>query len=78
MAAKKITYTATAPDGREYTRTSAKVIYTHARAIRSPFSGGWQVISWHKSQENAEAAPFAMAKWKTYPCVIVAVTSDAE
>lgn len=77
--ATKTTYIATAPDGTESTRTSART-YTHAVLVfNKSYKESvetWGAISFHGSEELAAKT---IAAWRargwTYPMVVVPVVA---
>ena len=72
MAAKKTTYVATAPDGTEMTRTSART-YTHAvLAYGTSWNNPephWGYISFNGSEELSQKEA---AKWEKHNLQVIA------
>ncbi|AYB70639.1 hypothetical protein SEA_SERENDIPITOUS_98 [Mycobacterium phage Serendipitous] len=54
--AAKIEFTAIAPNGESFTRTSGTMPYTHVLMTGSAEGEGWGPYSWHKSHAAAEKA----------------------
>ncbi|AER49010.1 hypothetical protein SEA_DONNY_97 [Mycobacterium phage Donny] len=54
--AAKIEFTATAPNGETFTRTSGTMPYTHVLMTGGSEGDGWGPYSWHKSYAAAEKA----------------------
>lgn len=67
------TFTATAPGGETYARSSKTRTYTHARWLQFPGEETPVIISWHQSAEAAAKSPFQVPTWKTLPHGIVEV-----
>lgn len=72
--AASITFTATAPTGETFTRTSPSMPYTHVMMTRGPGQlmgqkepGNWGPYSWHKSAAAAHKAANSshMQQWET-------------
>ncbi|KZS75907.1 hypothetical protein A4G26_22225 [Mycobacterium kansasii] len=52
----RITYTATAPNGETFPRTSATMRYTHALLCADDGADNWGAWSWHKTGAAADKA----------------------
>ncbi|MEO3757312.1 hypothetical protein ABGB19_03345 [Mycobacterium sp. B14F4] len=55
-AKAKTTYVATAPNGAEFTRTSATRGYTHALLVADEGGDNWGVWSWHQTRQAGSKA----------------------
>lgn len=51
-----ITFTATAPNGETFTRTSGTMPYTSVLMVADPGTENWAPYSWHRSEAAAHKA----------------------